>query len=56
MAIEIKQMIIKSTLVSEHGEQKDTGIAISEIETLKQQVMDECKELIDQCFEELKER
>lgn len=55
MSIEIKQLIVKSTLVNET---RDTDHRDSEInlERLKQQVIDECRELIEQSLEAQQER
>ena len=56
MAIEVNRMIIKSTLVSERKEQEQPGLASADIESLKQEVMEECRELIEQSLNELQER
>jgi len=56
MAIEVKQMIIKSTLV--HGHRDDDGPkdADVDIELLKEEVMEECRALIEQSLNEMQER
>ena len=55
MAIEVKQMIIKSTLIQGHTEEH-SGFAGVDIELLKEEVMEECRELIEQSLSELQER
>ena len=56
MAIEVKQMIIKSTIVSGRKEQDNRGLASADIELLREEVMAECRELIEQSLNELQER
>jgi hypothetical protein len=61
MAIEIKQLIIKSTLVSENRsrDQMDSGraqLGAADLRLLKQQLIEECKELVKQSLEEMQER
>lgn len=56
MAIEVKQMIIKSTLVSGHNEQENPGLTDADMELLKEKVMEECRELIEQSLNEYQER
>jgi hypothetical protein len=56
MTIEVRQMIIKSTLVSGHKEQEASGVASADLESLKEEVMEECKELIERSLNELQER
>jgi len=59
MAIEVKQMIIKSTLVSgqnQHRQQEDAELASLDLDLLKEEVMEECRELIEQSLSELQER
>ncbi len=55
MSIEVKQLIVKSTLVSDtrNDDRRDSEI---DVERLKQQVIDECRELIEQSLEALQER
>lgn len=55
MSIEVKQLIVKSTLVGDTRDvdHRDTAI---DVERLKQQVLDECRELIEQSLEALQER
>ena len=56
MPIEVKQLIIKSTVTDEHRDRDDPGPAPADIEALKQQVLEECKELIEQSLEKSRER
>jgi hypothetical protein len=56
MAIEVKQMIIKSTIISGRKEREERGLASADIELLKEEVMEECRELIEQSLNELQER
>lgn len=55
MSIEVKQLIVKSTLVNEPGVDPRPESAI-DIENLRQQVLDECREMIEQSLEALQER
>ncbi len=59
MAIEVKQMIIKSTLVSgqkQQRQQEDAELAGLDLDLLKEEVIEECRELIEQSLGELRER
>jgi hypothetical protein len=61
MAIEVKQLIIKSTLVSENRarDQMDSGraqLGPADLRLLKQQLIEECKEMVEQSLEEMQER
>ncbi len=56
MSIEIRQLIIKSTLVSERRECSRTELDDLDLESLKQKVIEECRELLEQSLEELQER
>ena len=56
MAIEVRQMIIKSTVVSGRNEQESPRIASVDLELLKEEVLEECKELIERSLNELQER
>lgn len=56
MAIEVKQMIIKSTLVHGQKEEQRVGLADVDIELLKEEVLEECREMIEQCLGALQER
>lgn len=55
MSIEVKQLIVNSTLV---GDARDDGRRDSaiDVERLKQELIDECREMIEQSLEELQER
>lgn len=56
MSIEVKQMIIKSTVVNESFGQQRSEYTTVDIEQLKAQVMQECKVLIAESLNELQER
>jgi len=56
MSIEIKQMIIKSTLISEQKEHQYSELTNVDIEALKDKVMEECRELIGHSLNEIQER
>ena len=49
-------MIIKSTLIHGRDEERRLDISDVDIELLKEEVMEECRELIEQSFNELQER
>ena len=56
MAIEVKQMIIKSTVVNGRSdEQRQENISI-DLEQLKEELMQECRELIAERLNESQER
>lgn len=55
MSIEVKQLIVKSTLVGDDRENQPPTPAV-DIESLKNQVLDECRELIEQFIESRQER
>lgn len=56
MTVEVKQMIIKSTVVNKFTEHEQSDGATVDIEQLKEMVMEECKELITESLHELQER
>ena len=56
MTIEVKQLIIKSTLNNGRTEQKISEHATVDIEQLKDWVMEECKEFIAEKISDLQER
>jgi len=56
MTIEVKQMIIKSTVVNGPVEQDRAEGSAVDIEKLKEMLMEECKELIADSLSELQER
>ena len=49
-------MVIKSTLVSGRKEQASAELGSADIESLKEEIMEECKELIERSLNELQER
>ena len=49
-------MIIKSTLVHGRKEEERSVLADVDLELLKQEVIEECRELIEQSLNELQER
>lgn len=59
MSVEVKQMIVNSTLVSGHGERDRSagqGSEGNDLETLREELIEECRELIEQSLNQLKER
>lgn len=58
MAIEVKQLIIKSTLVSEHRERERDRreLANADLKLLKKELIEECRRLVEQSLEEKQER
>lgn len=56
MSIEIKQLIIKSTLVNERNLEEIRDLDTVDIESMKEVVMEECKEYIKQSLSEMRER
>jgi len=58
MTIEVKQLIIKSTLVSEHRERdRDRRELVSaDLKALKKELIEECRQLVQQSLEEIQER
>ena len=56
MAIEVKQMIIKSTLVNGSSKSRSAESPVVDIEQLKEMLMEECRELITESLNELRER
>jgi hypothetical protein len=55
MAIEVKQLIIKSTLIHGHNEARADIESVDTV-LLKEEVMEECRELIEQSLRKLGER
>ncbi len=55
MSIEVKQLIVKSTLVgdSRDDERREPRV---DVERLKRQVIDECRKMIEQSLEARRER
>jgi len=56
MSIEVKQMIIKSTLVNGSPVKDDPEYTRVDIEQLKETVMEECKAFIAESLREIQER
>ena len=55
MSIEVKQLIVKSTLVDDRLE-AEQGEPPIDVEALRQQLLDECRELIEKSIEFRQER
>lgn len=55
MSIEVKQLIVKSTLVGDTRDDERREPPV-DVERLKRQVMDECRKLIEQSLESRQER
>ena len=56
MSVEVKQLIIKSTVVTGSAEQQRPETAAVDIEQLKEIVMEECKEFIIDSLNDMQER
>ena len=56
MTVEVKQLIIKSTMINGPAEQEGTDGKIVDIEQLKEIVRDECRDLIAESVSEWQER
>ena len=56
MAIEVKQLIIKTTLVGKREERERAEIARADLDLLKQELVEACKEMVEQSLEEIQER
>jgi len=56
MSIEVKQLIIKSTLVGERKELEPRVIARADLDLLKQEIIEACKNMVEQSLEETQER
>jgi hypothetical protein len=56
VAIEVKQLIIKSTLVGEGKQRERAEIARADLDLLKQELIEACKEMVEQSLEEIQER
>jgi hypothetical protein len=58
MAIEVKQLIIKSTLISENRERdRDRKeLASADLKALKRELVEECRQVVEQSLEQLQER
>ena len=55
MSIEVKQLIVKSTLVDDRPDAEQTEPPV-DVEALRQQLLDECRELIEKSIEFRQER
>ena len=56
MAIEGKQMIIKSTVINQRTDEGVQEVAAIDVEQLKEQLMEECRELIAERLNDSRER
>ena len=56
MAIEVKQMIIKSTVVNERTEGNRQESVDIDVEQLKERLLEECRELIAESLNKAQER
>jgi hypothetical protein len=58
MAIEVRQLIIKSTLISENRERdRDRKeLASADLKALKRELVEECRQVVEQSLEQLQER
>jgi hypothetical protein len=58
MAIEVKQLIIKSTLISENREpdRDRKELASADLKALKRELAEECRQVVEQSLEQLQER
>jgi len=56
MTIEVKQLIIKSTVTNDRPEPQAHELAAVDIDKIKELLMEECRELISETLSEIKER
>jgi len=56
MTIEVKQLIIKSTVINDRPELPTQELAAVDIEKIKELLMEECRELISETLSEIRER
>lgn len=56
MSIEIKQLIVKSTLVGSSDEPEAAGLASEDLETFRQELIEQCRELVERSLAEMQER
>ncbi len=56
MTIEVKQMIIKSTVSNDRPESHVSEVAAVDIEKIKEMLMAECRELIAESLTDIRER
>ena len=56
MTIEVKQLIIKSTVMNERQPQQSSELSVVDLEKIKESLLRECRELIATQLEEMRER
>ncbi len=56
MSIEIKQLIVKSTLVGNTDEPESSGLATEDLETFRQELIEQCREMVERSLAEIQER
>ena len=56
MTIEIRQMLIKSNVFNDHAPEHQSSSSRKEMETIKEEILSECKQLIIEYFREIRER
>ncbi len=56
MTIEVRQLVIKSTVQSEHEAFASEQQGLADISALREELMAECRELIVECLRECDER
>ena len=56
MSIEIKQLIVKSTLVGNTDEPERAAMASEDLETFKQELIEQCREMVERSLAEIQER
>ncbi len=56
MTIEVRQLIIRSTVQPESGAVMSEQQAIDDLTAFKERVMSECRELVAECIREQAER
>ena len=58
MSIEVRQLVIKSTLVGEghERERERAQLAREDLDALKREVLEQCRELLEQSLENKQER
>ncbi len=56
MTIEVKQLVIKSTVQSEHASFVNEQQSLADISALREELMAECRELVVECLRECDER
>ena len=56
MTIEVKQIIIKSTVTNTHPNLEDSQVPVIEIENLKEMLLEQCREIITDKLDRMRER